>query len=119
MLTGKATTQTPSKAAQDGWDRINCAVLGLAKQFMVRNEAGGIEPNQFYDQLLMLHKVLPMLILLRDRGDLQDVIYKNVLSRCDLFLKGEWPRLYNAALCRNNKCNAQARRHASKHGNRP
>ena len=60
-----------------------------------------------------------MLILRRDRGDSQDVFDKNVLSRCDLFLKGEWPRLYNAALRRNNECNAQARRHASKHGDRP
>ena len=118
LLTRKATTQAPSKAAQDDWDHINCAVLGLAKQFMVRHEAGGIKPNQFYDQLLMLHRVLPMLILQRDQGDSQDVFDKNVLSRCDLFLKGEWPRLYNAALRRNNKCNAQARRHASKHGNR-
>ena len=40
---------------------MNCAVLGLAKQFMVRNAAGRIKPNQFYDQLLMLHRVLPML----------------------------------------------------------
>ena len=34
-------------------------------------------------------------------------------------MKGEWPRLYNAALLCNNKCNSQARRHASKHGDRP
>ena len=65
LLTRKATTQAPSKAAQDDSDCINCAVLGLAKQFMIRNEAGGIKPNQFYDQLLMLHRVLPMLILRR------------------------------------------------------
>ena len=93
LLTRKATTQAPSKAAQDDWDRINCAVLGLAKQFMIRNEAGGIEPNQFYDQLLTLHRVLPMLILRRDRGNSQDIFDKNVLSRCNLFLKGEWARL--------------------------
>ena len=61
LLTRKATTQAPSKAAQDDWYRINCAALGLAKQFMVRNAAGRIEPNQFYDQLLMLHRVLLML----------------------------------------------------------
>ena len=59
LLTRKATTQAPSKAAQDDWDRINCAVLGLTKQFMVRHEAGGIEPNQFYDQLLMLPECCP------------------------------------------------------------
>ena len=63
LLTRKATTQAPSKAAQDDWDSINCAVLGLAKQFMIRNEARRIKPNQFYYQLLMLHRVLPMLIL--------------------------------------------------------
>ena len=62
LLTRKATTQEPSKAAQDDWDHINCMVLGLAKQFMVRNENVGIQPNQFYNQLLMLHRVQPMLI---------------------------------------------------------
>ena len=50
---------------------------------------------------------------------MQDVFDKNALSRCDLFLKGERQRLYNTALCCNNECNTQARRHASKHGNRP
>ena len=94
-------------------------MLGLAKQFVVRNAAGRIEPNQFYDQLLMIHKLLPMLILRRDRGDLQDVFDKNVLARCDLFLKGEWALPYNAALRRNNEYNAQAMRHAAKHGDRP
>ena len=41
-----------------------------------------------------------------------------MLSSCDLFLKGEWARLYNAALPSNNECNTQARRHAAKHGDR-
>ena len=60
-----------------------------------------------------------MLILRRDQSDSQDVFKKNVLSHCDHFLKGEWALLYNAALRRNKKCNAQAKRHAAKHGDRP
>ena len=60
----------------------------------------------------MLHRVLPMLILQRDRGDSQDIFDKNVLSRCDLFLKGAWALLYYADLCLNKECNAQAKRHA-------
>ena len=93
LLTRKISSQAPVGEARGLWVECARAATNLLSQFEVLTDTGEYVPSVLYDQMLMLIRCLPALLLQVDGRDSFHARQQKVIKRCAKFLRGEWSSL--------------------------
>ena len=98
LLVTVPRTSPPPKSAWHAWEDCCLAAANLQNAFENITEEGQYHPAPVFDQLNMLNRCLPCLLLIRRRGDRDRAPASVVKKRCTQFLNGNWNLLYQQAV---------------------
>ena len=99
FLTRRINAEAPKGIARSDWTDCVRATTNLLMQHQVISEDGGYEQSgQLHDQLQMLARCLPILLLRVPPQAPPHMKIKVVRDNCACFLRGEWQSLTEKAL---------------------
>jgi hypothetical protein len=101
LLTRKPNTVAPQGTARTSFLHCLKAGTNLLIQFQSTNPDGTIQQNNRYNQMTMLLRCVPILLL--QQGSFHKQNFSNIVNRrCTQFLHGEWHHLFEAAIENND-----------------
>lgn len=98
FLIRRPPTSAPFGTARQQFVDVVRAATNLLAQFSAQDDQGYPLPNPKYDQMQMLIRSLPILLLRASSIAQRHKFTQVVNRRCALFLKGDWELLYHEAL---------------------
>jgi len=101
FLTRKPNTVAPQGTARTSF--LNCLKAGtnLLIQFQSTHPDGTLQQNNRYNQMTMLLRCAPILLL--QQGSFHKQNFTNIVNRrCTQFLRGEWHHLFETAIEQND-----------------
>ena len=98
FLIRKINAKAPVGKARGLWVQCLKAVTNLVSQFERTNAQGDYVPSIEFDQLQMLLRCMPAMLLQVQHRDTYDTRAKKVSARCGKFLRGQWRCLFDAAV---------------------
>ena len=108
FLIRKINAKAPVGRARGLWVQCLKAVTNLVSQFERTTGEGDYVPSIEFDQLQMLLRCMPALLLQVEHRDSFETRAKKVSARCGKFLRGQWRCLYEAAVQNLNGQNKHA-----------
>ena len=119
FLIRRINSEAPTGSAKQAWVQCVKALTNLIKQTETRSDEGNILSNVQYDQLTMIARCLPILVLrvpsLATNNSKQQIIRHN----CNLFLRGSWQSLASKAKRELDELNANLQTRADSSQSRP
>ena len=98
LLIRKINSQAPVGQARGLWAECARAATNLLSQFEEITDEGDYIPSVQFDQMYMLIRCLPALLLQVDPRDSFHARQQKVTKRCGKFLRGEWPNLVSSTV---------------------
>ena len=86
-------SEAPTGSAKALWTQCVKALTNLLRQTEITDDAGHITSTDAYDQLTMIARCLPILLLRVPRYATHNTKQQIVRHNCRLFLRGSWPSL--------------------------
>ena len=93
LLIRRIDSEAPTGGAKAAWVQCVKALTNLQKQTVTRDSDGNIVSNVMYDQLTMLARCLPILLLRVPKLATNKSKQQTIRRNCNLFLKGSWRSL--------------------------
>ena len=92
FLVSRIPAEAPTGPAAEAWTCV-CSITNLLSQTEERDASGAYISSTIHDQLLMLTRCLPILLLRVPRGATHATKIKIVQQNCNRFLQGNWQGL--------------------------
>ena len=86
-------SEAPTGTAKAPWTQCVSALTNLLRQTETTDDRGNITSNVAYDQLTMMARCLPILLLRVPRYATHKTKQQIIRHNCRLFLRGSWPSL--------------------------